>query len=126
MYTPRKHEWNLLALIAILVGVLLAFAEILSEGQSRGVARVFLVAIVFIALESAGVFLDYALLRQFLGLVRSAEESRKIKPGVLQTLLTALQGLRRFFPPRKSLPGLALTSLPPKLRDYLASPPGLY
>jgi hypothetical protein len=72
LFNPRKHEWNLLALIAILTGCVLAFAEILGEGLSGEIGHALLVAIVFVALESAGVFLGYALLRRFLGLVRSA------------------------------------------------------
>ena len=71
MFNPRKHEWNLLALMAILAGVSLAFAETFSEGSSRDVGRALLVAIVYIVLESAGVFLGYALLKRFLGLIRS-------------------------------------------------------
>ncbi len=72
LFNPRKHEWNLLALIAILAGFSLALAEIFSDGTSRGVGQAVLTATVYIALESAGVFVGYALLRRFLGLVRPA------------------------------------------------------
>ncbi len=72
LFNPRKHEWNLLALIAILVGLSLALAGTFSDGTSRGVGQALLTATVYIVLESAGVFLGYALLRRFLGLVRSA------------------------------------------------------
>jgi hypothetical protein len=71
LFNPRKHEWNLLGLIAILVGLSLALAEIFSDGTSRGVGQAVLTATVYIVLESAGVFLGYALLKRFLGLVRS-------------------------------------------------------
>ena len=71
MFNPRKHEWTLLTLIAILAGVLVASIEIFSEGPSREVGQTLLVAIVYIVLESAGVFLGYALLKRFLGLIRS-------------------------------------------------------
>jgi hypothetical protein len=59
-------------LIAILVGLSLALAGTFSDGTSRGVGQALLTATVYIVLESAGVFLGYALLRRFLGLVRSA------------------------------------------------------
>jgi hypothetical protein len=74
LLNPRKHEWNLLALVAILMGFLLAFAETFSRGPSPGAGQTILVAIVLIVLvlESAGVFLGYALLRRFLGLIRPA------------------------------------------------------
>ena len=85
LLNPREHAWNLLALIALLMGCLLALAEVFSEGLSPGLGLAVKVSIVYIVLESAGVFLGYALLKRFLGLIRSAEESRKIKPGVLQT-----------------------------------------
>lgn len=67
---PRKHEWNLLALMAILVGFLLALVDLFSGGPSPGVGQAILVTVVFVILESAGVFLGYALLRRFLGLIR--------------------------------------------------------
>jgi hypothetical protein len=72
LFNPRKHEWNLLALITILMGSLLALAEIVGEGLPRGIGQALLIAIVFVILEFAGVFLGYALLRRFLGLIRSA------------------------------------------------------
>jgi hypothetical protein len=72
LINPRKHEWNLLALMAILAGFLLALAEIFRGGLSRGVGQALLVTVMFMVLESAGVFLGYALLRRFLGLIRSA------------------------------------------------------
>jgi hypothetical protein len=71
MFNPRKHEWNTLAAIAILMGFSLALAGAFSEGTSRGVCQAVLTAAAFIVLESAGVFLGYALLKRFLGLVRS-------------------------------------------------------
>jgi hypothetical protein len=71
LFNPRKHEWNILALVAILLGSLLALVEVFGEGLSGGICHALVVAIVFVLLESAGVFLGYALLKQFLGLVRS-------------------------------------------------------
>ena len=71
-FNPRLHEWNLLALIALLMGFSIAFAEIFGDGAAAGFGRALLVGVVFIVLESAGVFLGYALLRRFLGIVRSA------------------------------------------------------
>ena len=71
LFNPRKHDWNLLALIAILVGFSLALAGIFSGGTSRGVGQAVLTATVYIVLESGGVFLGYAFLKRFLGIVRS-------------------------------------------------------
>ncbi len=71
-FNPRLHEWNLLALIALLMGFSIAFAGIFGDGAGTGFGRALLVGVVFIVLESAGVFLGYALLKRFLGLVRSA------------------------------------------------------
>jgi len=72
LLNPRKHEWNLLALIAILMGLSLALAEIFSDGASPGSGRLLLVGIVFVVIESAGIVLGYALFKRFLGLMRSA------------------------------------------------------
>lgn len=72
LINPRKHEWNLVALIAILMGVSLAFTQIVGEGLSWGYGQALQVEVVYIVLEVAGVFLGYALLRRFLGLVRQA------------------------------------------------------
>jgi len=71
LFNPRKHEWNLLAFVAIPLGSFLALVEVFGEGLSGGIGHALLVAIVFVLLESAGVFLGYALLKRFLGLVRS-------------------------------------------------------
>ena len=70
-FNPRVHEWNLLALIALLSGFSIAFAEIFGNGVGTGFGRALLVGILFIVLESGGVFLGYALLKRFLGLVRT-------------------------------------------------------
>jgi hypothetical protein len=71
LFNPRKQEWNFLALIAIPLGSILALVEIFGEGFPGGIGHALLIAIVYVVLESAGVFLGYALLRRFLGLIRS-------------------------------------------------------
>jgi hypothetical protein len=68
---PRKHEWTLVVIVALLLGILFASIEIFGEGLSRDAGRRLLVPLVFISMESAGVILGYALFRRFLGLVRS-------------------------------------------------------
>jgi len=72
LFNPRRHEWNLLAFMAILLGFLLGIAEIFNDGPSRDVEHVLLVTGVYVVIETAGVFLGYVLLRRFLGLLRPA------------------------------------------------------
>ena len=72
---PRKRPWNLIALVSVISGCLLAFVQIFGEGSSGGHSRVYLVAAVYIVLESAGIFLGYALLNRFLGLIRPEERA---------------------------------------------------
>jgi hypothetical protein len=71
LLNPRNHEWTLLALVAVILGILFACIEIVGEGVAAEIGRRLLVPLVFIFLESAGVFLGYALFRRFLGIIRS-------------------------------------------------------
>lgn len=70
---PRHHKWNLIVLIAFLLGGLLMFAEALNEGVSTNANMILLILAIFIGMEGAGVVLGYILFRKFLGLFR--EES---------------------------------------------------
>lgn len=70
MFNPRIHPWRLLGVMGVLVGFLLALAEVFGGGTAPGTGQIVLVAVVFIALESAGAILGFALLRRFLGLMR--------------------------------------------------------
>jgi hypothetical protein len=70
LFNPRNHQWRFLALSGFLMGFLLAVAELFGGGATPGAGQILRVALVFIALESAGVFLGFALLRRFLGLIR--------------------------------------------------------
>ena len=79
-FNPRKHEWNLLALIALLMGCLLAFVKIIGDSPSGGNGQAVLVAIVSIVIESAGIILGYALLKRFLGFARPADRATNSRP----------------------------------------------
>ena len=67
---PRQHTWNLVILLGIVMGVVLALAEALGEGGLQQVGRFALVAAIFISLECAAVLLGYFLLAEPLGLFR--------------------------------------------------------
>jgi hypothetical protein len=71
-FSPRKHRWSLAAIVGILIGVLLLLAELNDGGSPVPFQRVFLVAAVYVGLESAGVLMGYALLSKPLGLFRSS------------------------------------------------------
>jgi hypothetical protein len=67
---PRKHRWNLVVLVAVILGVSLVLVEALAEGLSPNLGRVLLVFGVYIGIEGAGVALGYVLLGRFLGIFR--------------------------------------------------------
>ncbi|HTY58881.1 MAG TPA: hypothetical protein VMF59_08680 [Bacteroidota bacterium] len=71
-FDPRNHQWTLLALVSILAGGTLGVAEITKAPASETTVGAFAVAAVFLLIESAGIFIGYALLRRFLGIVRSS------------------------------------------------------
>lgn len=64
---PRTHPWRLAFWAALGMGVLLFLAETLGEG-APGRGLLFLVLMVYLGVEGAGVTLAYTLFRQFLGL----------------------------------------------------------
>ncbi|MGB8644840.1 MAG: hypothetical protein WCF84_06355, partial [Anaerolineae bacterium] len=69
-FNPRRHAWNLVILMGVLIGAALLLAEFLSEGGPNTAGRLVMVAAVFVGLESSAVLLGYALLAQPLGLFR--------------------------------------------------------
>ena len=64
----RKHPWNLVGIVAIIMGSALAAAEAIGEGISPIPGRFVIVMIVFIGIEIAGVLFGYTLLARFLGI----------------------------------------------------------
>lgn len=66
---PRKHAWNLVILVGVLMGIELVLAEMLAEGGPAA-GRFVLIVAIFIFLECAGVLIGYALLAKPLGLFR--------------------------------------------------------
>ena len=67
---PRSHAWRCIVIAGVFVGILLALVELIGIGGSPGMGQVVLVALVYVALESTGVIVGFALLRRFLGLIR--------------------------------------------------------
>lgn len=69
---PRKHTWNGVLLLGILMGIVLALAEMLGEGGPgpREIGRFVMIVGIFVGLEGIGVLLGYALLARPLGLFR--------------------------------------------------------
>jgi hypothetical protein len=67
---PRQYTWNLVILLGIIMGMLLALAEALGEGTAHQIGRFAMVAAIFIGLECAAVLLGYFLLAGPLGLFR--------------------------------------------------------
>ena len=74
---PRQHTWNLVLLLGIVMGAVLALAEALGEGGgSQQIGRFALVVSVFIGLECAAVLLGYFLLAEPLGLFRHGSDGK--------------------------------------------------
>ena len=71
---PRQHRWNLIILIALLMGGLLMLAEALKEGLSTDANMVLLILAIFLGIEGAGVVLGYFLFARFLGLFREGSD----------------------------------------------------
>jgi hypothetical protein len=73
---PRTHTWNLIILIGIVMGMVLALGETLGEGGGlHQIGRFAMIAAIFISLECIAVLLGYALLAKPLGLFRKASAS---------------------------------------------------
>ncbi|MDQ2884702.1 MAG: hypothetical protein M3Y39_01295 [Chloroflexota bacterium] len=73
---PRKHIWNLIILIGIIMGMVLALAETLGEGGGpHEIGRFTMIVAIFISLECIAVLLGYVLLAKPLGLFRKASDA---------------------------------------------------
>ncbi len=67
---PRKHKWNLIIFIFLLLGALMAFLELIDD-QSGGLSlKTLMVFSVFVAGEAIIIISFYLLFRKFLGLVK--------------------------------------------------------
>lgn len=73
---PRRHTWNLVLLLGLVMGALLAVAEALGEGGFQQIGRFALVAAIFISLECAAVLLGYFLLAEPMGLFRRDSQDK--------------------------------------------------
>jgi hypothetical protein len=72
---PRKYTWNLIILIGIIMGMVLALAETLGEGGGpHQIGRFAMIVAIFISLECIAVLLGYVLLEKPLGLFRKTSE----------------------------------------------------
>ena len=72
---PRKHTWNLIILLGITMGMVLALAETLGEGGGpHQIGRFVMIVAIFISLECIAVLLGYVLLEKPLGLFRKTSE----------------------------------------------------
>lgn len=68
---PRKHTWNVVLLVGILIGAVLALAETTSgDGSPPSIGQFALIAVIFMGIEGIGVLLGYILLGKPLGLFR--------------------------------------------------------
>jgi hypothetical protein len=65
---PRRHRWHLVAVVAVLLGLLLLLPEMLVEGGAPNLRTLLLVAGVYIGIGAAGVLLGYVLLGEYLGI----------------------------------------------------------
>ena len=67
---PRRHTWNLVISLGVLMGIALLLADVKGEGGPPQLGRLALVATIFIGVEFVGVLLGYALLAKPIGLFR--------------------------------------------------------
>lgn len=77
---PRKHSWNLVILIGIFMGILVALGEMLGEGGgSPQIGLLVKVVAIFIGIECLAVLLGYLLLAKPLDLFRqTADETGQV------------------------------------------------
>ena len=68
---PRRHPWNLVILLALGMGILLAAAEAVGEGLPGNWRLARLVLSLFIIMEAAAVVTGYLLLGNYLGIYRA-------------------------------------------------------
>ena len=69
---PRRHPWHGVLLLGLLMGFMLALAEIIGEGGAdpHQPGRLLPIIAIFVGFECAGILLGYTLLKRPLGLVR--------------------------------------------------------
>jgi hypothetical protein len=67
---PRKHKWNLIILIFICLGALMALLEVIDEKWEGVSLRTIIVFSVYVAGEAIIIVSFYLLFRKFLGLVK--------------------------------------------------------
>ena len=72
---PRRHPWNIVILLGVLMGIALLLTDLIGEGGPSQLGRLALVATIFIGVEVGGVLLGYALLAKPIGLFRQEAHS---------------------------------------------------
>ncbi len=72
---PRRHSWNIVILLGVLMGIALLLADLIAEGGQPQLGRLALVATIFISVEFVGVLVGYALLAKPIGLFRQEAHS---------------------------------------------------
>jgi hypothetical protein len=68
---PRRHPWNIVILLGVLLGIALLLSDMIGEGGPLQLGRLAMVATIFIGVEFTAVLLGYALLAKPIGLFRS-------------------------------------------------------
>ena len=76
---PRKHNWSLCIVLAILMGATLALAEMLVEGASGRLSQLIMISAIFLSFEAAAVVIGYALLAKPLGLFRHEANEKRVQ-----------------------------------------------
>ena len=69
-FSPRKHRWSLIVLVAVAMGVSLVLAETLVEGMPGNLGRLLMVICIYIGIGGTGVTLGCVLLVHFMGIFR--------------------------------------------------------
>jgi hypothetical protein len=72
---PRRHPWNIVILLGILLGIVLLLSDMIGEGGPHQLGRLVLVASIFIGVEFVGVLVGYVLLAKPVGLLRTYSHS---------------------------------------------------
>ena len=67
---PRRHKWNLVLCIGLVVGISLMLIEAIGEGLASNPSVVLLLFVVFVGIEGAGIIFGYILFSSFLGIFR--------------------------------------------------------
>ena len=69
-FSPRKHHWSLVVLVAVAMGVSLVLAETVVEGMPGNLGQLLMVICIYIGIGGTGVTLGYVLLAHFMGIFR--------------------------------------------------------